>query len=412
MNGGWVPLDSVQSGAQAQVERPSSAFVSIGGVRHGQVARRAPRTWQLDMGHAGPEVVTALAVAAQGDGGDVWLWDDSIARANLLDPIWARGRDDYPVVDCGGLRLRSLTLGPGSPTSVVDVPASANLTAWADSRNQGRTLRVSATPNQKAALLKFSVPATPAGRVYQSAQLRLTQDAADSVSIDVAATNNAWVEPVEVAGSWTDWGSSWAKQPAGTVLGSGTTPAVDGGLFAVSLSSVAAYAGSSLSLRLDRTGGDTATIFESRESASAPPVLRLTYAVAAAGARTTTMPLMAGSYVLSAWTDAASGTVLGTRKIGTGSVVNWTAPAGSGLRRANHALTVAADSDVTVTVNDSAAYVLGGLGLSSFLEDVYLPPGKSPVRVQVDDPTAVLDSLYDDEQGKGPRTVTIREVGT
>ena len=397
MNGGWVPLDSVQSGAQAQVERPSSAFVSIGGVRHGQVARRAPRTWQLDMGHAGPEVVTALAVAAQGDGGDVWLWDDSIARANLLDPIWARGRDDYPVVDCGGLRLRSLTLGPGSPTSVVDVPLKANVTISGGTVTPENPMTVDASRN---VLAKVAVPAPGVGATLSTAQLILS--GTGSATLNAYAASNAWYEPSRAIADLP----YWTSVPAGALVGS-AAPA--SGVWTIGLSGVAAFANADMSLRIS---GDATTVLLNSRASLKPPVLRLTYAVAPAAARTMTMPLIAGSYVLSAWTDAASGTVLGTRKIGTGSVVNWTAPAGSGLRRANHALTVAADSDVTVTVNDSAAYVLGGLGLSSFLEDAYLPPGKTPVRVQVDDPTAVLDSLYDDEQGKGPRTVTIREVGT
>lgn len=120
VNNRWVDIPSVQQSVDVSAERPLDEWVSVGGVRHITVARRAPRTWSLPLGDlTGPEEVGALMVAAQGDGGDVMLWDDSVARANMLDPVVIAPPVGTTVLQAGssGLWLRSLTVGTSSETT-------------------------------------------------------------------------------------------------------------------------------------------------------------------------------------------------------------------------------------------------------------------------------------------------------
>ena len=419
VNGVWCPIDGIQSGLQAQAERPGSEFSSLGGVRHAQSARRAPRTWSVDLGHAGPESVALLATAAAGDGGDVWLWDEAAARANLLDPLAVRGRDGYPTVMCGSVPLRSLTIGPGSGGSgggpVVDVPAAANVILLNEPPESTNTSPgVAMEAGYAETLIRFNVPPTPAGLGLFSAHLVLSADVAgDGIDAHVAASS--WVESTAA----TDY---WSSVPAGALLGSASWAA---GQWVIDLGDLTAFEGGPLSMRL---AVDSATAYPTDRAAAAGfPVLRMTYSLLAED-RLIDQHLRAGSYLMSAWTDAPGGTVVGSWSISVGGVtyaadirVDGTNP--GAMRWAKLLLaadaagtdwsgTVFGDLDVTFTVFDSDDYLLAGLMVSTLEHpDVYLHPHKTPVRVKVDDPTVTLDSLWEGEQGRGPRSVTIGEVG-
>jgi hypothetical protein len=409
VNGTWVNVDGVQSGVQIASERPGDEFVSVGGVRHAQRARRAPRTWTVDLGAlTGPEQVAALMTAAQGDGGDVMLWDESAARANMLDPVAIAPRPDYPVVMCGDVPLRSLTRGPSGAASLDDVQAKANLAIGSDGMAWDWPGVAAGTQD---ALLKFSVPTPPPGISLSSAQLILTASASSaSGTVTAKLASNAWVETGSGFGG-TPTGY-WTSIPGGTTAGSAALGAVT---TTISLSGVAAYAGSDMSLRLSVAGtGSPNATFTPRVFASGYPILRLNYG-ADAYPRTFTQHVPADvAQIVSFWTTAADGTVIGTRTVPAGTTTNVTVPAtgSSGLRKVS--ITIAApgtDYDSAWVLNDSTTYLLAGLGFSTLAHDAYAAPHKTPTWVVVDDPTFSLDSLYANQQGKGVRTVTIREVG-
>lgn len=402
VNGVWTPLEGVQSGVGYQWDRPSSEVVSVGGVRHVTYAPRAPRTWPLDLGaQADPSSVAALMVAASGDGGDVWLWDEAAARANMLDPVMAAGRSGCPVVDCGGLALRSLTAGPSSLPDSVVVPAAANMTVAADGfAFPGFGL----TAGFAEGLIRFMVPQTPDGRALVSAELVLTGPAADG--IDAHLTHSGWVEtsPFDIESTY------WASVPAGALLGSAAW--VDGG-WTLPLGDVSAHEGSALSMRLSVDTGDAAPV--NRFQPVGFPVLRLTYGLIAED-RTVSQHIKADTDVwVTFWSDAPANTVLGTVMWGD-TPTTLRAGSGSGMRHHVRPFTATGDDlDWSATITDSDDYLLAGLGMTTLdptgSTPVYVPGHKAVCRVRVDDPTLTLDSLYPGEQGNGQRAVTIREVG-
>ncbi|VXB81769.1 hypothetical protein [Aeromicrobium sp. 9AM] len=88
----WIPLTGVQRGATRASDRATGSFVTLGGTRYVQRARRAPRTWSLAYAAKDPQAIAWLAHAANGDAGEVWLLDRMAAQANMLDPRTTAGR--------------------------------------------------------------------------------------------------------------------------------------------------------------------------------------------------------------------------------------------------------------------------------------------------------------------------------
>lgn len=411
VNGQWVDLEGVQAGVQIAAERGGDEFSTPGGVRHGQQARRAARTWNINLvEQASPEMVAALMVAAQGDGGDVMLWDEQAARANMLDPVAIAPRPEYPVVNCGGLSLRSLTRGPSSGAGFEDVQAKANASIGSSGMAWDWWLGIEA--GTRDALLKFSIPPAPAGMALVSAQLILSSTSTTgSGTVTAKFASSGWVEPGGgFGGTMTGY---WTSIPGDTTAGS-TTLTAD--TTTISLSGVAAYAGSDMSLRVSVAGSGTPSAgYKPRTYTPGYPILRLNYG-ATAYPRTFTQHVPGDvAQVVSFWTSAADGTVIGTRTVPAGTTTNVTIPAtgSSGLRKVS--ITIAApgtDYDSAWTINDSTSYVLAGLGISTLSHVGYAAPHKTPSHVIVEDPTLSLDAVYDGEQGKGARSVTIKEVGT
>lgn len=400
LNGVWVSLHGVQSNLQRQIERPGSSFTTVGGVRHAQTAPRPIRSWGLDFGQSGPEAVAALAVAAQNPSGEVWLWDESAARANMLDPLPLADRPGYPLIDCGGMPLLSLTSGAEAATTTRDVPLKANLTI----RSTGESAAydwLALDPGTVDALLKVSVPPTPTGMQLESAELILFPDEVLSGStVTARRASNAWTEEGGV--------DYWTSVPGGTVLG---TAAVGVPSTSVPLGDITAFVGTDMSVRLSASG--MFAIVEGRNLAH-PPILRITYNVLAKD-RTFTQQLRAGTYYLGCWSDAAAGTEFGQMVVDLGSgpiTAPLLATAGSGWRYMSAPVTLPNPVTVECTIWDSADYLLGGFMLSTVDHPgVYLPGEKTPVRVKVNDPTLVLAELYGGLQGQGERTVTLEEVG-
>lgn len=403
VNNYWLPIEGVQSGVGYGFERARDGFSSVAGVAHAQEALRAVRSWSVNFGEqVGPETVAALMMAAQQDAGDVMLWDEAAARANLLDPVAVGAREGYPVMLCDGMPVISLTSASGEdePTTVREVPLKANARIASTSGNTVAQIETSATHD---ALVKVSVPDAPVGTVLAKAELVLTRRFAEAGegTVTVKHASNAWTEPYGVSST-----GYWASVPGGATAGSAASAPVT----VVELSGVAAFQGADMSLRLSQSVGVSG--FVARSSAADVPILRLTYSVPPKD-RIIRQHLRAGSYWLTYWTNAAAGTQVGTLAADGASLPLITG-AGLGLRRISVDLSAAtelADRDWTITIDDSSTYLLGGLMLTDVPPTHYLPGHKTPVRVTVDDPSLDLGSLYPGEQGKGQRGTTIREVG-
>jgi hypothetical protein len=406
VNGHWVPIPNVQSGVQVTSERAVSSFTSVAGVPHSQASRRAPRTWNVDLGsQVGPEAVSALMVAAEGDGGDVLLWDEAAARANALDPLSAIAPANYPGVLCGTVPLRSLTRGTGGSANLIKTELS---TAHAIIRPSGVTGRGVFMAAQVDSLLRFQIPPTPEGMALTSAELRLFGPSGSP--IDVYATVGGWVEPPTSAATTSNY---WETATTGTLLGSGARTTPLGG-WSIQLSGVSAYVNSVLNLRLKVDSGSADPV-DRIGNTGTPPSLVLRY-VTLGGPSVFRQYLREGDYRITVWTDAAEGVEFGswTADVGAGPITGpLYATAGTGWRRISLPITLTFPVEVTFTINDSAAYRIAGLMVTSTLAEVtnYRAPHKTPVPVYVEDPTLTLDSLYDGEQGMGQRSVVIREDG-
>jgi hypothetical protein len=123
-----------------------------------------------------------------------------------------------------------------------------------------------------------------------------------------------------------------------------------------------------------------------------------------------TVPLLGGrAYTVSAWSAHTSGQTVFTYKLGSGSTLNGTAPAGSGVRVTSVALAPSTDQTLTVTVGSGAN--VSGLRVHEGSPDGDWFPGHgSPCKVDVVDPQAALQ-LVDVGHGLSDYTVSLQEVG-
>jgi hypothetical protein len=120
--GAMQQLDGVQAGRSVQAERPSSDLLTLGGARFVQVARRAPRTWQVSLSSwSSPVAAKWLTAAAQGLLGEVWLLDEASARANMLPPEFTAGRSGTQITVDG------VPLYPLPAATVVIVPLRSGI---------------------------------------------------------------------------------------------------------------------------------------------------------------------------------------------------------------------------------------------------------------------------------------------
>lgn len=235
VNNYWLPIEDVQSGVGYGFERARDGFSSVGGVAHAQESLRAARTWTVGFGEqVGPEAVAALMMAAQQDAGDVMLWDESAARANLLDPVAVGAREGYPVMLCDGMPVVSLTSGGTAPTVTEDVSAKANVWTVSD----GSTFVGLATGGSmgRESLVKFPVPPAPAGRSLVSSELVLSKAGGGAGTVSAWAASNAWIEKSGV----TDY---WTSVPRGASRGSGASVFPE---TKIPVSGVSAFEGSTL----------------------------------------------------------------------------------------------------------------------------------------------------------------------
>jgi len=131
---------------------------------------------------------------------------------------------------------------------------------------------------------------------------------------------------------------------------------------------------------------------------------------AVAAGTVVTVPVLAGrTYTASAWSAHTSGQTVFTYKLGSGSTVNATAPAGSGARVTSASFTPSTDQTLTITVSSGAN--VSGLRVHEGSPDgTWLPGHGTPCRVDVIDPQAVLQ-LVAGGHGLTDYTVSLQEVG-
>lgn len=395
VNESWVDLEDVQSGVQVQSDRSGSEFTSVGGVRHVQYAPKRARSWNLDFGHAGPESVRALVLAAGGQSGDVWLFDEAAARQNLMpDSAIGDARNQIVIVD--GLPVRSITSGSPPPSAPVriDAGSGAGVTST-DAVTQAVNVGASAD-----GLLRFWLPDNPAGWSITSASLVFEAAGVTSGGIEVFSTSNGWATPADPAGLTA--AGLWAATRGGVSLGTATVSA--DGTSTVSLSGVNAFAGLALSVRVARSSGSSAVLRVDDAR------LMLTYSrTGLTTDKVFEFRLPPVPITMAAWSDYAGGANWGYLSIDGGPEAGLGMPAGSGLRRVSVTLP-ATEGVCRLRIPDSAG-VIAGACISTVDHGGYFPPQNACVKVAVDDPSLVLDQLFAGEHGRGPRSVTLREVG-
>lgn len=403
VNGKWMHLEGVTPGVSDTADRPSSDLLVLGGRRYTSRAKRAAREWSLDFAHATPEAVRLLALAAHGQAGDVMLLDLSAARGNMLDPLDCVGPGTFPLLECDGTLLRSVVPG-ASATEVVPVAAKANAGTTSGGVDSSTSLRLQ--KDLCEVLLKYAVPATPAGRTLVSARLVLERASGASPTITALAASNAWVEPAGLS----DAGNRWVNVSFGATVGSAAVTAGTPVRWSIPLTGVAAFAGADMSLLL-QSSLSSVTILQPRSQVAAAPRLELTYSVAAADLLMDA-PIRGGiAHQLSAYTTAPEGASFMSYNAGT-VWVGVLAPSGSGPRFVSTEFTPAADADLGVIVGGSAGGVTSALRLTEGPHiGRWVPGQKTPCRVSVADRERTLNHLLVGEQGRSDYRVTLKEVG-
>ena len=187
VNGVWLPLEGVNPGTGRNSERASSSFNSVDGVGYVQQAYLAQRTWEFDWTMATPASVAAVAFAAQNPH-DVWLWDETAARANALPDYACYGPEAHPVLLCGGFPLRSLTAGSsgtGAGATVLTRPIVPGfpliVAVWTDA-TAGTT--VGSVDDGDGSLPLVA----PAGTGPRVTSVELNAPEADSLTITIPAS--------------------------------------------------------------------------------------------------------------------------------------------------------------------------------------------------------------------------------
>lgn len=312
----WVHLQGVAPEWERSPERPSSEFVSVGGRRHVQVARRVSREWGLNFEYATPEALAALQVAAE-EPGRVLLYDETAAAVNMLDPRDAAGADHgLPWMNCDGIPLRSLVTGVNYQESEHVIRAVENLVvtnANTYAPNAFGFLTVGAPLAES--VVKFSVPAPWIGWTLVGAELVLRYNVATNANLSVHESSTGWTEgfgTVPGGSVWYEW-PSFTPAPAAVVPFPGAPTEI-----AVPLPLALAAPGTR-AFRLV-SDGDVLTGFADRHSPDGPR-LRLTYAHHGR-AHQIVQPVMPDrTYTLTFYTDAPAGETVLTRD-GTAAIYN------------------------------------------------------------------------------------------
>ncbi|MGP9528139.1 hypothetical protein [Glutamicibacter sp. AOP5-A2-18] len=125
--------------------------------------------------------------------------------------------------------------------------------------------------------------------------------------------------------------------------------------------------------------------------------------------REITVPTLRGMvYTVAVWSQAEAGTTVAQYRLGTGTMINISAPTGSGYRQCAASFTPLSDSTITLKITNtgtSGATIHEGPPRGDF----YASAG-TPCRVAVQDPQRVLQMLLDNNS-RSDYEVTLMEVG-
>lgn len=166
-----------------------------------------------------------------------------------------------------------------SCSSPGTVTAAANIDSWIDqsspSSNFGsdQILKVKRETGSKAmrTLVRFTLPATPAGCAVTGATLRLYAP---------SASTGRTLQALRLGASWTESGVTWSNQPATTGTAATTTTVAGWNQWTVTTQAQAMYTGSNFGF-LIRFDVETSPVAEmqlhARDKGTQPPELRVTF---------------------------------------------------------------------------------------------------------------------------------------
>ena len=176
----------------------------------------------------------------------------------------------------GNTFAAAASFGCSSPGTVT---ASANIDSWIDqsspSSNFGsdQILKVKRETGSKAmrTLVRFNLPATPAGCSVTGATLRLYA---------ASAATGQTLQALRLGATWVENTVRWNNQPATTGTAASTTSVAGWNQWTVTSQTQAMYAGSNYGF-LVRFATETSPVaemqFHAREKGSQPPELRITF---------------------------------------------------------------------------------------------------------------------------------------
>jgi hypothetical protein len=167
----------------------------------------------------------------------------------------------------------------GGCTAAGTVTASANIDSWIDQATSGsnfgsdQILKVKRENGNKAnrALVRFNLPAVPAGCSVTGATLRLYAG---------SASTGRTLQALRINGSWTETGVRWSTQPATTGTASTTTSVSGWNPWTVTSQVQAMYSGSNhgFLVKFDVETNPVAEMqFHARNKGPQHPELRITF---------------------------------------------------------------------------------------------------------------------------------------
>ncbi|GAA2242501.1 hypothetical protein GCM10010401_14270 [Rarobacter faecitabidus] len=355
----------------------------------------APRRWSLQLRPWMPAREARVLQAAAGRLlGDVWLFDDSLARENMvhLHQVAGSDVDGFGRVDCHGLWLRSFVPGANSSRSVTREARYATVDSQAPYQVGPNLCRIDAT---SSLLARIALPFLPAGAAFLDASLKLLPSISGALTGGTVRRTGAGWSPDLVA-------FNNAPDLAGAPIGS--LPATFGNAeITIPISLDVTDFGTDVNLALTATSGGLHSNYG--------PVLVVNYTLAE-GEDAVRQVLVRGARPVnvSVFTDAGPAAVVGS-VAGPGVAAPLTAGADG---RAEVTVTPSSDGVLVVTLAGGAQPgLVSGLQVVEGFEppDLFVPGRGAWARVHVSDPGQVLQIAEAGRDALSDWTVEFVEIG-